>query len=62
VFLGGRSVNDDPYRAYSGTLSDLDGERLQDDSIGLLETLRDGRIRIIFDASEQAVEFYELSR
>jgi len=62
VFLGGRSVNDDPYRVYSGTQADFDGESLQDDSVGLLETLKDGRIRIVFDATDEGVEFYELSR
>lgn len=60
VFLGGQSVNDEPYRAYSSTFGDVDGDDL--DSVGLLETLRDGRVRMILDASEERVEFYELSR
>lgn len=62
VFLGGQSVNDEPYRAYSGTLADADGEDLELDSVGLLETLKDGRVRMILDASDERVEFYELSR
>lgn len=62
VFLGGQSVNDEPYRAYSATFGDADGEDLGLDSVGLLETLKDGRVRMILDASEQRVEFYELSR
>lgn len=60
VFLGGQSVNDEPYRAYSATFGGDDGEGL--DSVGLLETLKDGRLRMILDASEERVEFYELSR
>jgi hypothetical protein len=60
VFLGGRSVNDEPYRAYSATFGGDDGEGL--DSVGLLESLKDGRLRMILDASEERVEFYELSR
>lgn len=62
VFLGGQSVNDEPYRAYSGSFVDADGEDLEQDSVGLLETLKDGRVRMILDASDERVEFYELSR
>ena len=62
VFLGGRSVNDDPYRPYSATFGDFDGEDLADDSIGLVEALADGRLRMILDADGERVEFYELKR
>ncbi|MBK8066442.1 MAG: DUF4893 domain-containing protein [Rhodanobacteraceae bacterium] len=62
VFLGGRSVNDDPYRPYSATFGDFDGEDLADDSVGLVEGLGDGRVRMILDADGESVEFYELRR
>lgn len=62
VFLGGQSVNNDPYREYSNTRGDSDGEDLEYDTVGLLETLADGRLRLILDASPGQVEFYELSR
>jgi hypothetical protein len=62
VFLGGQSVNDEPYRVYSGTLGGVGGADLEFDSVGLVETLEDGRVRMILDASDQRVEFYELMR
>ncbi len=62
VFLGGQSVNDEPYRAYSGTFGDADNADLEFDSVGLVETLKDRRVRMIFDASVERVEFYELMR
>jgi hypothetical protein len=62
ILLGGKSVNDDPYRDYSATLSDADGEDLEADTVGLLETLKDGRLRIILDADVDNVELYTLSR
>lgn len=62
VFLGGQSVNDEPYRSYSGLSGDADGEDQALDSVGLVETLKDGRVRMIFDAQAESVEFYELSR
>lgn len=62
VFLGGQSVNDDPYRDYSATLASASDDDRASDSIGLIETLKDGRIRILFDADDESVEFYELSR
>jgi hypothetical protein len=62
VFIGGHSVNDDPYRTYSATLASPDVEDREHDSVGLLETLADGRVRLILDAQDERVEFYELSR
>lgn len=62
VFLGGRSVNDEPYRNYSGISGNADGADTALDSVGLVETLKDGRVRMILDASDGQVEFYELSR
>ncbi|HWS25959.1 MAG TPA: DUF4893 domain-containing protein [Xanthomonadales bacterium] len=62
VFLGGQSVNDEPYRSYSGTQGDAAGADPSMDSVGLVETLKDGRVRMILDAQTDQVEFYELSR
>jgi|JI10StandDraft_1071094.scaffolds.fasta_scaffold41994_4 hypothetical protein len=62
VFLGGQSVNDEPYRSYSGISGTANGEDLALDSVGLVETLKDGRMRMILDAQTDQVEFYELSR
>lgn len=62
VFLGGRSVNDEPYRPYSATFGDFDGEDLADDSVGRVELLADGRVRMILDADGERVELYELKR
>ncbi len=62
VLLGGSSVNDDPLRMYSGVFADSDEETLQFDTVGLAETLADGRIRIILDAHEDRVEIYTLAR
>ena len=62
VLLGGSTVNDEPIQAYSGTLADTDGESMQFDTVGLAETLSDGRIRIILDAEEDRVEIYTLAR
>ena len=62
VFLGGQSVNDEPYRSYSGTFADADGEDLALDSVGLVETLKNGQLRMILDASDGRVEFYQLMR
>lgn len=62
VFLGGRSVNDEPYRSYSGISAKEDGADTSLDSVGLVETLKDGRVRMILDAQADQVEFYELSR
>jgi hypothetical protein len=61
VFMGGRSVNDDPYQSYSGATAVGDGETLEHDSVGLLESLPDGRLRMILDAAADSVELYELS-
>ena len=62
VFLGGQSVNDEPYGSYSGTQGDAAGTDPSKDSVGLVETLKDGRVRMILDAQTDQVEFYELSR
>lgn len=62
VLLGGSTVNDDPLRMYSGLLADADGESMEFDTVGLAETLADGRIRIILDAEDDRVEIYTLAR
>lgn len=62
VFLGGSSVNDEPYRIYSANNPDFDGEDVEGDSVGLLETLEGGRMRLILDATETDAEIYELKR
>ena len=62
VLLGGSTVNDEPIRAYSSTLAYTDGESVQSDTVGLAETLADGRIRIILDAEGDRVEIYTLTR
>ncbi len=62
VLLGGSSVNDDPYRSYSATYEYADGEDAEVDTVGLLQTLRDGRMRMILDADEERVELYTLTR
>jgi|CXWL01.1.fsa_nt_gi hypothetical protein len=62
VLLGASTVNDDPERAYSATLATAVGEDVEADTVGLLETLADGRMRIILDAEEGRVELYALSR
>lgn len=62
VFLGARTVNDDPQRQYSAILEDADESDLEHDSVGVLQQLKDGRLRMIFDASERGVELYELVR
>lgn len=63
VFMGGQSINDEPYRSYSGTQAGTDAEEMQEyDSVGLLETLVDGRLRMTLDADSEHVELYELSR
>lgn len=62
VLLGGSTVNDEPAHAYSGTLENTDGESAQFDTVGLAETLADGRIRILLDAEEDRVEIYSLMK
>ncbi len=62
VLLGVSYVNDDPYRAYSATLPDSTEADLAADTVGLLETLKDGRVRILLDAEADRVELYTLSR
>ena len=62
VLLGGSTVNDDPIRPYSATLKVVDGENTEFDTVGLAQTLADGRIRLILDAEEGQVELYTLSR
>lgn len=63
VFLGGSHVNDDEPRGYSRRSdAGVDGsiDSRASDSVGLLETLADGRLRIVFDANASSVELYEL--
>lgn len=62
VLLGGSSVNNDPYRSYSATYEYADGEDVEADTVGLLETLKDGRMRMVLDADEERVELYTLTR
>lgn len=65
VFLGGSHVNDDPPRGYSrlddGKAAGA-GDSRASDSVGVLETLADGRVRIVFDAGDDSVELYEMQR
>lgn len=65
VFLGGSHVNEDEPRGYTRR-GDLEGEgsieSRASDTVGILETLADGRLRMIFDADGESVELYELSR
>ena len=60
VFLGGQYVNDDPPRAYSG----IDDQAQSDayDTVGELETLADGRLRMLLDSDEDSFELYVLER
>lgn len=62
VLLGGSSVNDDPYRSYSASSSDWDGEDIEADTVGLLEALSRKRLRILLDAEAGQFEIYELTR
>lgn len=62
VFMGGTSVNNEPYRSYSARNADSDGPDVAGDSVGLLETLADGRLRVLLDARDDQVEIYELKR
>lgn len=62
VFLGGRSVNDEPYRFYSAIGGQSDAESLADDSVGRVEMLADGRVRMVLDADGERAELYELKR
>jgi len=62
VFHGGGHVNDDPPRHYSGF---VDASESQDsDSVGLLQTLADGRFRMLLDADadSESFELYVLER
>lgn len=61
VFLGARTVNDEPQRRYSANQADADQTR-EHDSVGTLEALTNGRLRMILDAGDEGVELYELRR
>jgi hypothetical protein len=61
VFLGARTVNDQPQRRYSANQADADRTR-EHDSVGTLEALTNGRLRMILDAGDEGVELYELRR
>jgi hypothetical protein len=62
VFVGSSHYNDDPAPDYSGLHEDSDAEDRERDSVGVLETLADGRLRMILDAQPGRVEIYELNR
>lgn len=62
VFVGSSHYNDDPPTEYSGLHQDSDGEDRERDSVGVLDTLADGRLRMILDAGNDGVELYELQR
>jgi len=62
VLLGVSYVNDDPFRAYSATLPDPGETDFAADTVGLLETLKDGRVRILLDAEGERFEIYTLTR
>lgn len=62
VFLGGRTVNDEPQRPYSANAPEPDAGARSHDSAGVLEALKDGRLRMILDADGSGVELYELQR
>lgn len=60
IFLGGSHVNDDPPRHYSG-LADATQSQ-ESDSVGILQTLADGRLRMLLDADSESFELYVLER
>jgi hypothetical protein len=62
AFVGSSHYNDDPVPDYSGLHEDSDAEDRERDSVGILETLADGRLRMILDAKPGQVEIYELIR
>ncbi len=62
VFIGSSHYNEDPAPDYSGLREDSDGQNRERDSVGVLETLADGRLRMILDAKPGQVEIYELNR
>lgn len=62
VFLGGRTVNEEAQRPYSANTPEPDAEARSHDSAGVLEALKDGRLRMILDADARGVELYELQR
>lgn len=62
VFLGARTVNDEPQRQYSAILEHAEPEDAEHDSVGVLQQLQDGRLRMILDAGDEGVELYELIR
>ncbi|GMU44740.1 MAG: hypothetical protein AMXMBFR25_27260 [Lysobacterales bacterium] len=62
VFLGGRSVNDDPYRSYPFDSEDTGSDGFANASVGRVELLKDGRVRMILDADGERAELYELKR
>ena len=62
VFIGSSHCNDDPVPDYSGLHGDGDGEDRERDSVGVLETLADGRLRMLLDVKPSRVEIYELIR
>ena len=49
---------------YSGLYppGQVDGETMQNDSVGVLTRKKDGRLVLILDASEDEYELYELAR
>ncbi len=62
VFVGSSHYNDDPVPDYSGLNDDSDDQDRERDSVGVLDTLADGRLRMILDAKPGRVEIYELIR
>jgi Domain of unknown function (DUF4893) len=59
ALLGGNSVNEDSPMRYSGLPS---GASTESDTLGSLQGLPDGRLLIVFDATPQSYELYELVR
>jgi len=60
VFLGGSHVNDDPPRHYSGFEGSIQSQ--PSDSVGTLQTLADGQLRMLLDADSGSFELYLLER
>lgn len=65
VFLGGQTVNDDPTHPYSALMEGFDGEdpeATEMDTVGVLQKKAKGRFVMIFDATTEGYELYELVR
>ncbi len=64
VFLGQKRVRGEPAGEYSQLYppDQVDGETVQNDSVGVLTRKKDGRLLLILDVSAAEYEIYELAR